>query len=128
MKSNFIRSNLVTLFLLVSVVFTFPSDMFAGTVHSCKTSYLKNKKLDKLRKIVKCYMYISEGKIGDWVEVKNQYNYIVATGKIVGRNKYNKRRKRVVLKEIYKEVKTGYPVTVRNDDSIDHWTATTAPF
>lgn len=98
---------------------------FAGSVHSCKTSYQRVGTTQDIRKVTHCVLDISEGSVGDVVEIKNQYNYIIATGSIVRKKG---RHTIVVLKDIFKQVKSGYPVIVRNNDSIDHWTATMAPY
>ena len=117
----FLRRSL--LIPVLALLFALPAS--AGTVHSCKTSYKKVKGSIELVKKVKCVAQLSNGSSGDTVEFKNHYNYITATGRIVKRKG---RYVLVVLKDIYKDVKSGYAVSIRNNDSIDHWTATTAPF
>lgn len=111
--------------LIIAGTFLFTTASFAGSVHSCKTSYQRVGNTQDIRKVTRCVLDLSEGGVGDVVEIKNQYNYIIATGSIVSKKG---RHTIVVLKDIFKQVKSGYPVIVRNNDSIDHWTATTAPY
>ena len=114
-------------FLMILSAFLAPS-LFANTIHSCRTQ--KNVKSNKKQRI--CYVKVTDGevRVGSTVEVKNQYNYIVATGKVVKtkRRKHSGSYALIVLTKIYKVVKSGYPVFVRNNDSIDYWTATKAPY
>ncbi|MBQ47952.1 MAG: hypothetical protein CMP10_10945 [Zetaproteobacteria bacterium] len=116
MKLNYI--------LLLALMGWSPS-LDAGTVHSCKNIYRKVGKSKETKKLVKCVMKLPEGNIGDIVEVKNQSNYIIATGKIL------KRRGQyvsVILTDVIKTVRSQDLVSVRNQDSNDQWTATKAPF
>lgn len=101
------------------------SPAFAGSVHSCKTSYQRVGNTQDIRKVSRCVLDLSEGRVGDVVEIKNPYNYVIATGKIIRKKG---RYTVVILKDIFKDVKSGYPVIVRNNDSNDHWTATMAPY
>lgn len=111
------------LMAFASALFLFANVGFAGSVHTCKTSYQRIGDTQDIKKVTKCYIDLAEGTVGDVVDIKNQYNYVIATGKIMEKKG---RYTIVVLKDIFKEVKSGYPVIVRNNDSIDHWTATTS--
>jgi hypothetical protein len=107
------------------VLFVAAPSVLAGTVHSCKTSYSQMKHQKTIKKVTRCLLKDAEGEVGNIVEVKNQYNYTVATGKIIKRERnYTV----IVLREVFRRVRSGYPVIVKNNDSIDHWTATTSPF
>lgn len=119
------RSNLFAKSLLVVSLFAVASPALAGSVHSCKTSYQRVGQTQDIRKVSRCVLNLSEGRVGDVVEIKNPYNYVIATGKIIRKKG---RYTVVVLKDIFKDVKSGYPVIVRNNDSNDHWTATMAPY
>ena len=121
------RQKIFPLFALVLGLFLtmFSSVSFAGTVHSCSEQIKKVSSDGDAKKITRCVIELTHGGIGDVVEIKNEYNYVVAVGKIVNK----KGRYAVVfLKEIYREVKSGYPVILRNNDGIDFLTATMAPF
>jgi hypothetical protein len=110
--------------LLLSMLFSSQA-YSASVVHSCRAKLTRIEQTQKIRKITRCILKNADGSVGDLVEVKNEYNYTVATGKIIKRkNSYAV----IVLREIFKEVKSGYPVIMKNNDSIDHWTATTSPF
>lgn len=111
--------------LMVVSFFGAASPALAGSVHSCKTSYQRVRNTQDIRKVSRCVLDLSEGRVGDVVEIKNPYNYIIATGTIIRKKG---RYTVVVLKDIFKDVKSGYPVIVRNNDSNDHWTATMAPY
>ncbi|MGE0171668.1 MAG: hypothetical protein AB7T49_02735 [Oligoflexales bacterium] len=106
-------------------LFAFAPSVIAGTVHSCKTSYSQIKHQQTIKKVTRCLLKDTDGDVGNIVEIKNQYNYTVATGKIIKRQRnYTV----IVLREVFRKVRSGFPVIVKNNDSIDHWTATTAPF
>ena len=113
------------LFAVLTVVF-FSQAVHANTIHSCRS------KMKSSKKVRVCYVKITDSRvsIGDSVEVKNQFNYIVATGKVI-KTKHKKRSSSyalILLSKTYKVVKSGYPVFVTNNDSIDYWTATKAPY
>ena len=112
----------LALFLITAVSLT--TDALGDSVHSCKVIDRKLKN-DEVVAVTRCIVEISGGRLGDVVEIKNQYNYIVATGKIV---KTRGRYALVIVTDITREIKTGYPVIVRNNDSIDYWTATKSPY
>jgi hypothetical protein len=101
------------------------TDLFAGTIHSCQESVKKVKDSEKIDIIFECRADLDHGNIGELVEIKNEYNRTVGIGKIV-----NKRRRNatIMLKEQFKEIKSGYTVNVRNSDSADYLTATMAPY
>lgn len=67
------------------------------------------------------------GQVGDVVEIKNRYNYIVAVGRII---KQAKTSSIIVLTGYKPELgsMTGFPAMLRENESQDFWTATTAPF
>ena len=114
-----------TLFILLWAVVV--PNLFGNTIHSCRSQKTKKNPDQKI-----CYVKVTDGEVrpGHVVEVKNQYNYIVATGKVLKtkRRKHSGSYALIVLTKIYKVVKSGYPVLVRNNDSIDYWTATKAPY
>ncbi len=120
-RTSFVSSMILALVAVVGL----SGEAFGGSVHSCKTIHKMSQRTKKMHKFTKCIVENSAGRIGDSVEVKNEYNYIVATGKII---RQKGRYSVVMLDEIFKAVKAGYPVIERNNDSMDHWTAATAPF
>lgn len=74
-----------------------------------------------------CTIRPALGEKGEYVEIKNDYNYIVAVGRIV---KTTRTSSSVVLTKHKKDLGSmaGFSVKVRDNDSQDFWTATTAPF
>lgn len=98
----------------------------ANAVQTCKVvNEAKPASKDIPKKLTRCIVELTGGRIGDVVEIKNEYNYIVAAGKIV---KKDGRYAVVIINRTDKPIKTGYPVFIRNTDSSDFWTATTSPF
>lgn len=102
---------------------------FASTVRACKK--LKQDRshsyLNKPVKKVYCSLKPQMGQVGDVVEIKNRYNYIVAVGRII---KQAKTSSIIVLTGYKPELgsMTGFPAMLRENESQDFWTATTAPF
>lgn len=104
---------------------------FAASVKACKK--LKESSLvDETRdpgkdKRVYCTVSPRVGNVGDFVEIKNQYNYIVAVGRVV---KQGKSGSIVVLTRYDREEGSmaGYPAMLRINENQDYWTATSAPF
>ena len=112
-------------FILGLSFMMFSTVSLAGSVHSCSEQVRKVSGTAETKKVVRCVVELTHGGLGDYVEIKNEYNYLVAVGKIVNK----KGRYAVIfLKEIYREVKSGYPVILRNNDGVDFLTATMAPF
>ena len=74
-----------------------------------------------------CTVKPATGRVGDYVEIKNQYNYIVATGRVVKRGRTTSV---LVLTGFKKDLGSmaGFPVMLKDNDNQDFWTATTAPF
>ena len=104
---------------------------FASQVQVCKklkkSHHVVESKGKKAKKKVYCSVKPRTGQIGDYVEIKNQYNYIVAIGRVVRQSRSSSI---IVLKKYDRDVGSmaGYPVMLRNNDNQDYWTATTAPF
>lgn len=123
-KTGFI----VSLLMASSAVMSHAS--YASQVQACKklkrSRHVANHK-GKSKKKVFCSIKPKTGNIGDYVDIKNQYNYIVAVGRVV---KHSRSASIVVLKQYDRELgsMSGYPVMLRNDDNQDYWTATTPPF
>ncbi|MFW7378334.1 MAG: hypothetical protein ACOH5I_05975 [Oligoflexus sp.] len=103
---------------------------FASTVRVChnlkQSRHVETGKQAKQKRVY-CSIKPNMGKVGDFVEIKNQYNYIVAVGRII---KQQRSSSWVVLTKYDPTVgsMTGFPVMVRSRDSQDFWTATSAPF
>ena len=121
------RQRIICIFPFVFGVFLmmFSSISFAGSVHSCSEQTRKVAGSDEVKKITRCVLDLTHGAIGDYVEIKNEYNYVVAVGKIVNKKGHYAV---VFLKEIFREVKSGYPVVLKNNDGMDFLTATMAPY
>lgn len=123
--SSMVSASLVLSSLVLSQV------SFAASVKACKK--LKESSLvDDTRdtgkdKRVYCTVAPRVGNVGDFVEIKNQYNYIVAVGRVV---KQGKTGSVVVLTRYDREEGSmaGYPAMLRINENQDYWTATTAPF
>lgn len=114
--------------VLFSAFFLLPSHVIlASQVQVCKKVKQSLKVKSKNPKKIYCTIKPSAGKVGDEVEIKNEYNYIVALGRIV---KNSRSSSIVVLSAYRKDVGSmaGYPVLLREQDNQDYWTATTAPF
>ena len=110
--------------------FLFSQDGSAAQVQACKKLKKSSQMAEhhrKSKKKVFCSVRPKTGNIGDYVEIKNKYNYIVAVGRVV---KHSRSSSVVVLKKYDRDLgsMSGYPVMLRNDDSQDYWTATTPPF
>ena len=123
---------LITMAIISSVasMFLLSHVSFASQVQICKKLKQSSQVADhsgKAQKKVFCSIKPKTGKVGDYVEIKNQYNYIVATGRVV---KHSRTSSIIVLKQYDLDLGTmhGFPVMLRNNDSQDYWTATTAPF
>ena len=112
-------------FILGLSLLMFSSVSFAGSVHSCSEQIRKVSGSTETKKVTRCVVDLTHGALGDYVDVKNEYNYVVATGKIVNKKG---RYAVILLKEIFREVKSGYPVILKNNDGVDFLTATMAPF
>ena len=67
------------------------------------------------------------GSVGDFIDIKNQYNYIVAIGRVVKESRLGTII--VLTKSNPKEGSmSGYSAMLRVNENQDYWTATTAPF
>ncbi len=122
-------------FLLVSGLF------FAALLHSKVSLAASVKACKKLKessivddsrdtgkdKRVYCTVAPMLGTVGDYVEIKNQYNYIVAVGRVVKQGKVGSL---VVLTKYNREEGSmaGYPAMLRINENQDYWTATSASF
>lgn len=104
---------------------------FAASVKACKKlkeSEMVDDTRDKSKsKKVYCSVAPRLGTVGDFVEIKNQYNYIVAVGRVVKQGKVGTI---VVLTKYNRDEGSmaGYPAMLRVNESQDYWTATSAPF
>lgn len=109
---------------------------FGSTVKICKKikesehvskESREARKKSKTKRRIYCSVRPKLGEPGDYVEIKNQYNYIVAVGRII---KQGKSATIISLTQVNRQEGSmaGYPVMVRKDESQDFWTATTAPF
>lgn len=106
---------------------------FAASVQACKnlkqSRFVDPNSVGQQKKARKVYCSIQPtlGKVGDVVEIKNQYNYIVAVGRIV---RHYRTSSLVVLTKVDRQAGSmaGYSVMVRAEENQDYWTATTAPF
>lgn len=111
-------------FLGAFMAMTLSLPLWAGTVRS-----VKNQKLSKPYKgkstVLTVDAELADGVVGQDVEIKNRGNYIVAKGKIL---KKRGRFAKVIITEKYGKIEINCVVTAVNHDSIDHWSATTAPF
>jgi hypothetical protein len=78
-------------------------------------------------KRVFCTISPKLGTVGDYIEIKNQYNYIVGVGRVVKQGRVG-----TIVVLTHSDPKegsmAGYPAMVRINESQDYWTATTAPF
>lgn len=104
---------------------------FASSVNACRKlkepKYSEMADDSKQSRKVYCSIKPQIGEVGDVVEIKNQYNYIVAVGRVIKQA----RTSSIVVLTAYKRglgSMTGYPAMVRDHDSHDFWTATTSPF
>ena len=104
---------------------------FAAAVKVCKklkeSGMLEEDRsvLDQRR--VYCTITPRLGTVGDYVEIKNQHNYIVAIGRVI---KQGKTATIIALTKSNRDegAMAGYPVMLRMNENQDYWTATTAPF
>ena len=121
------------LFVLVSAVtaFLLSTSSYAASVKACKKlkeSQMVDDSRDREKtKKVYCSVAPRLGSVGDFVEIKNQYNYIVAVGRVVKQGKVGTI---VVLTKYNRDEGSmaGYPAMLRVNESQDYWTATSAPF
>lgn len=104
---------------------------YAASVKSCK-KLKESEMVDDSRdrsKVKKVYCSVAPrlGTVGDFVEIKNQYNYIVAVGRVVKQGKVGTI---VVLTKYNRDEGSmaGYPAMLRVNENQDYWTATSAPF
>lgn len=103
----------------------------AASVKSCKKlkeSEMVDDTRDKSKtKKVYCSVAPRLGTVGDFVEIKNQYNYIVAVGRVVKQGKVGTI---VVLTKYNRDEGSmaGYPAMLRVNENQDYWTASSAPF
>jgi hypothetical protein len=104
---------------------------FAASVKACKklkesTLVVETRDTGKDKRVY-CTVSPKVGNVGDFVEIKNQYNYIVAVGRVVKQAKANSI---VVLTRYDREEGSmaGYPAMLRINENQDYWTATSAPF
>lgn len=125
----------LTLTFMASSVFV-SHISFGSTVKICKkikeskhvskdAAAAKSKSAQKRR--IYCSVRPKVGEPGDYVEIKNQYNYIVAVGRVI---KQGKSATIISLTQVNRDEGSmaGYPVMLRKNESQDFWTATTAPF
>ena len=104
---------------------------FAAAVKACKKlkeSSMVDASRDQTKyKKVYCTVTPQLGTVGDYVEIKNQYNYIVAIGRVI---KQGKATTIVALSKYDREEGSmaGYPAQLRINENQDYWTATNAPF
>ena len=117
---------MIKYFLIAVCGFAFSQVCAANSVQTCKAvNGAKSAPNEISKKMTRCVVELTGGRVGDVVEIKNEFNYIVASGKIV---KKDGRYAVVIIGRTVKPIKTGYPVFIRNTDNPDFWTATTAPF
>jgi len=104
---------------------------FAAAVKACKklkeSSFVDASRDQGKDKKVFCTVTPRLGTVGDYVEIKNQYNYIVAVGRVI---KQGKAATIVVLTKYNRDEGSmaGYPAMLRINENQDYWTATNAPF
>lgn len=104
---------------------------FAASVKACKklkeSEYVDPNRDHNKDKKVFCTVTPRLGSVGDYVEIKNQYNYIVAVGRVI---KQGKAATIIVLTKYNRDEGSmaGYPAMLRINENQDYWTATTAPF
>ena len=125
------RSMLTLLATLTLSSFLLSQASFAASVKSCKK--LKedsivddSRDLSKDKKVY-CSVAPRLGSVGDFIEIKNQYNYIVAVGRVVKQGKVGTI---IVLTKYNRDEGSmaGYPAMLRVNENQDYWTATSAPF
>ncbi len=104
---------------------------FGAAVKVCKklkedNSIDSSRDLSQDRRVF-CTVSPQLGEVGDYIEIKNQYNYIVAVGRVVKQGKVG-----TIIVLTHSDSKegsmAGYPAMIRINESQDYWTATTAPF
>lgn len=122
----------ISLFSLVISCFFLSTFSFSAEVQSCRkikrSPHLQESvKVQPPGKSIYCSIRPRVGKVGDYVEIKNRYNYIVAVGRIV---KLKSVASIVRLTKYQDKLgsMSGYPVFIRADENQDYWNATTAPF
>ena len=104
---------------------------FAASVNACKklkeSSVVEISRDHSRDKKVYCTVTPRLGTVGDYVEIKNQYNYIVAVGRVI---KQGKVATIIVLTKYNRDEGSmaGYPALLRVNENQDYWTATNAPF
>jgi hypothetical protein len=104
---------------------------FAAAVKACKklkeSSFVDVSRDKSKDKQVYCTVTPRLGTVGDYVEIKNQYNYIVAVGRVI---KQGKAATIVILTKFNRNEGSmaGYPALLRINENQDYWTATNAPF
>ena len=128
------KSVQLLVFVLVSGVLStllLSQVLFAASVKSCKKlkeSTMVDESRDQAKdKRVSCTVAPRLGAVGDFVEIKNQYNYIVAVGRVVKQGKVGTI---VVLTKYNRDEGSmaGYPAMLRINENQDYWTATSASF
>lgn len=122
--------SLVIVSLVLSALFL-SQVSFAASVQSCKklkeSSMVDQSRDQSKDKRVFCTVAPRLGAVGDFIEVKNQYNYIVAVGRVVKQAKIGT----IVVLTKYNRNEgsmAGYPAMLRINENQDYWTATSAPF
>ncbi|MBC7660251.1 MAG: hypothetical protein H7249_11145 [Chitinophagaceae bacterium] len=115
----------------ISPLLILPQVSFAASVKVCKKlkeSSIVDESRDKSadRKVY-CTVNPRLGEVGDFVDIKNQYNYIVAVGRVVKQGKIGTI---VVLTKYNRDEGSmaGYPAMLRVNENQDYWTATSASF
>ncbi|NRA65792.1 MAG: hypothetical protein HRU19_14980 [Pseudobacteriovorax sp.] len=121
-----------SIFFVISISFagiwSFQAE--ASQIQACKKiKQSKQAEVAKKKRSAKRYCTVKPalGSVGDYVEIKNQYNYIVAQGRVVKRGRTSSM---IVLSKYKRDLGSmaGFPVMIKDNDSHDFWTATTAPF
>lgn len=105
---------------------------FGAAVKACRKLkesrfIVEGSRSDEAQKRVFCTIAPPIGTVGDYIEIKNQSNYIVAVGRII---KQGKASTVVALTKSKPDEGSmaGYPVLLRINENQDYWTATSAPF
>ena len=111
-------------------MFVFPHVGLGAQIRVCKK--LKRAKSQtqtsesKRKKKIYCSIAPKTGLIGDYVDIKDRYNYTVAVGVVV---RHTRSTTMIVLKEYVPNLgsMTGYPVMIRSEGDQNYWGASTAP-
>lgn len=96
----------------------------AGSVSSCQKVKVKSD-VKTPKRLTRCILALPEGSVGQTIEIKDHYKYVIATGKIIERRG---RYAVAIFNKIRSDVRPGYSANIKVESSNDHWTATAAPF